>query len=250
VSVIARFLYPVIRPLMRVIYYTTERRVRQLPQPTDSPHIQLPGNNPDRVLLFGSGPAMGYGVLTNELALPGHLARQLAAKTKRAVDLDVVASAEVTIHDSVQRLRAQNLWRYDAIVLTIGINDALVLTPTRNWRTGLTAVLDHVVDNAPNRTSLFVVAIPPIHTFDSLSRLSGRLTARAVEALNRETQRVIQSYPTVSYIPFAESASADDVRYRSADTYRQWAGIIVEPLSAHLAIEPRDDAGPSDSEQH
>jgi lysophospholipase L1-like esterase len=238
---LARLFYPIIRPLMRAIYYSTENRIKALPFPTDSPHIHLLGENPDRVLLFGSGPAMGYGVLTNELALPGHLARQMAARTERGVDLDVVASPQVTIRDSVQRLSEQNLWRYDAIVLTIGINDALVLTPTRVWRAGLAAVLDHVVEHAPRRTSLFVVAIPPIRRFDTLARLSGRLTARAVEALNRETQRVVQSYPTVTYIPFSATEDADDLRTRSTDTYRQWASVIVGPLTTHLIADPRDD---------
>jgi lysophospholipase L1-like esterase len=238
---LARLFYPILRPLMRAIYYSTENRIKELPFPTDSPNMHVPGDNPDRILLFGSGPAMGYGVLTNELALPGHLARQMAARTERGVDLDVVASPEVTIRNSVQRLSEQNLWRYDAIVLTIGINDALVLTPTRVWRDGVAAVLDHVVEHAPQRTSLFVVAIPPIRRFDSLARLSGRLTARAVDALNRETQRVAQHYPRVTYIPFAATEDADDLRTRSTDTYRQWASVMVGPIATHLMVEPRDD---------
>jgi hypothetical protein len=109
-----RLVYPIIRPIMRLLHYRIDRRLRHVPHPTDSPHVHAPGADPDRVLLFGSGPAVGYGVLSNDLALPGHLARQLSTITGRGADIDVVADPEVTIQGSLALLRELNLSRSGA----------------------------------------------------------------------------------------------------------------------------------------
>jgi hypothetical protein len=237
--VLRKLAYPLFRPILRAIFYSTEKKLRELPQPKDSPFIRLDGAAPDRVLLFGSGPAMGYGVTSNELALPGQLARELAVQTARGVELDAVVSPEITIQDSVRRLAHENLWRYDSLVLTIGINNALLLTSVRTWRAGLRAVLTHVSQHAPKHTSVFVVEIPPIHTFDALARLTGWLAEHHVEALNRETQRTLREYPRVQFVPCDNSGRPDDVRFRTVDTYRIWAQMIAKPLSEKLTAGHR-----------
>jgi hypothetical protein len=238
--VLQKIAYPLLRPILRAIFYSTEKKLRELPQPTDSPHIHLDGVAPDRVLLFGSGPAMGYGVTTNELALPGQLARELAAQTARGVELEAVVSPEITIQDSVRRLSSENLWRYDALVFTIGINNALLLTSVGAWRAGLRAVLTHVNQHAPKHTGVFVVEIPPVHTFDALARLTGWIAEHHVDALNRETERTLREYPHVEYVPCDKTVQPDDVRYRTIDTYRAWARVIAAPLSEKLSAGHRD----------
>jgi hypothetical protein len=206
----------------------------------DAPHVHAPGADPDRVLLFGSGPAVGYGVLSNELALPGHLARQLSAITARGVDIDVVADPEVTIQGSLGLLREVNLWRYDAILLTIGVNNALLLTSAKVWRTAVRELLLHVSEHVPRRTRVLVVAVPPIRAIDSFTRLSGWIADQHAVVLNRETRRIVANFPHITFVPFSPLATADDIRFRSAATYQKWATLIATPLSEQLAEEPRD----------
>ena len=234
-------IYPILRPLMRFLLFRVDRRLRKLPQPVDSPHVHAPGADPDRVLLFGSGPAVGYGVLSNDLALPGQLARQLSAITGRGVDLDVVADPEVTIQGSLGLLRDLNLWRYDAILLTIGVNNALMLTSVKVWRVAVRELLLHVAEHVPRRTRVLVVAVPPIKTIDTFTRLSAWIADRHSVVLNRETRRIVANFPHITFVPFSPLATADDIRYRSAATYQKWATLIVTPLSQQLAEEPRDD---------
>ena len=245
-----RVVYPILRPLMRVLHFRIDRRLRQLPQPVDSPHVHAPGADPDRVLLFGSGPAIGYGVLSNDLALPGHLARQLSAITGRGVDIDVIADPEVTIQGSLALLRDLNLWRYDAILLTIGVNNALLLTSVKVWRTAIRALLLHVSEHVPRRTRVLVVAVPPIRSIDSFTRLSGWIADQHALVLNRETRRIVATFPHITFVPFSPLATADDIRYRSAATYQKWATLIVAPLGQQLAEEPRgEDYGLSPDEE-
>lgn len=234
-----RVAYAVLRPIMRVLHFRTEQRMQQLPQPHDAPHAHAPGSDPDRVLLFGSGPAIGYGVLSNDLALPGHLARQLSAITGRGVDLDVVSDPEVTVEGSIDLLRGLNLWRYDAILLTVGVNNALLLTPIPVWREAVTALLRHVAANVPERTRVLIVAVPPIRTIDTFTKATGWIADRHAIMLNREARRIVQAFPRFTFVPFSPLARADDVRYRSTETYLQWATIIVTPLSQQLTSEPR-----------
>ena len=239
--VLQRIVYPIIRPIMRLLHYRIDRRLRELPQPVDAPHVHAPGNDPDRVLLFGSGPAVGYGVLSNDLALPGHLARQLSAITGRGADIDVVADSEVTIQGSLARLQELNLWRYDAILLTIGVNNALLLTSVRVWRTAIRELLRYVTEHVPSSTRVLVVAVPPIKALDTLSRLSSWIADHHSAVLNRETRRIVANYPSITFVPFSPLATADDVRFRSAATYQQWAALIVTPLSQQLGDEPRHE---------
>jgi hypothetical protein len=236
-----RVIYPILRPLMRLMLFSVDSRLRRLPQPVDAPHVHAPGADPDRVLLFGSGPAVGYGVLSNDLALPGQLARQLSAITGRGVDLDVVADPEVTIQGSLGLLRDLNLWRYDAILLTIGVNNALMLTSVKVWRVAVRELLLHVVEHVPRRTRVLVVAVPPIKTIDTFTRLSGWIADRHSVVLNRETRRIVANFPHITFVPFSPLATADDIRYRSAVTYQKWATLIVTPLGQQLAEEPRGD---------
>lgn len=234
-----RIAYAALRPVMRLLHFRTGQRLHQLPRPQDAPRTHAPGPDPDRVLLFGSGPAIGYGVLSNDLALPGHLARQLSALTRRGVDVDVVSDPHMTIEGSLALLHDLNLWRYDAIILTVGANNALLLTPTPVWREAVADLLSHLASRVPEHTRVLVVGVPPISAIDSFTTVSGWIADRHGAVLNRETETVAQAFPHFTYVPFAPLARADDVRYRSTETYQQWATVIAEPLGQQLLSEPR-----------
>ena len=238
----SRVIYPIIRPLMRLLNYRIDRRLDELPKPIDAPHVHAAGIDPDRVLIFGSGPAVGYGVLSNDLALPGQLARQLSAITGRGADVDVVADPEVTIQGSLALLQQLNLWRYDAILLTIGVNNALLLTSVKVWRRAIGELLRYVTEHVPSSTRILVVAVPPLKSLNALlTTVSGWLADHHSVVLNRETRRIVANYPNITFVPFSPLAGTDDIRFRSAETYQQWAALIVTPLSQQLAEEPRHE---------
>ena len=234
-----RIVYPLLRPIMRLFRFRLDRRLGQLPQPIDAPHVHAQGNDPDRVLLFGSGPAVGYGVLSNDLALPGQLARQLSAITGRGADIDVVADPEVTIQGSLALLQQHNLWRYDAILLTVGVNNALLLTSVKVWRSAIVELLRHVTEHVPMSTRVLVVAVPPLRAMDALTRVPTWIADQHSAVLNRETRRIVAGYPRITFVPFSPLSMSDDIRFRSAATYQQWATLIVTPLAQQLTDEPR-----------
>jgi hypothetical protein len=229
-----RFTHPVLRPLMRLALMRLTQAVAQLPRPLDTPHAHASGADPDRVLVFGSGPAVGYGVLSHDLALPGQLARQISAASGRGVDIDVIADVDLVIQNSLEPLAALELWRYDSIVLSVGSNNSLLLTSVATWNTHLTAVLDHLIENTANGTGIYVVAIPPISSIDVPAGYMGRVAERHAHRLNAESRRIAARYTDVTFIPFSPLVKADFTRYRSAATYQQWASVIAAPLIKDL----------------
>ena len=63
-------------PLMRLWRLTVCYSWNNGPHPVDTPHAHVTGPGPDRVLLLGGPLVTGYGVLTHQLGLVGHIARQ------------------------------------------------------------------------------------------------------------------------------------------------------------------------------
>lgn len=238
---VQRLVHPLFRPVMRLLRYGFDRRLRSVPHPVDSPHVHTPGTNPDRVLMFGSGPAVGYGVLSHDLALAGHLARQLSAVTGRGVDIDVIADPDVTVLGSLAHIQRHNLWRYDAILLVVGANDAIELTPLRVWRTAMRKLLQYVTEHVPSSTRILVIAIPPLTSINAMTRLATAVADRHSVELNRESRREVVSFPRTIYVPFAPLVTADDIRFVSTETYRRWASLIVAPLCQQLAEEDRHE---------
>jgi hypothetical protein len=116
-----------------------------------------------------------------------------------------------------------------------------MLTSVRVWRMAVREVLLHVVEHVPRRTRVLVVAVPPIKSIDTFTRLSSWIADRHSVVLNRETRRIVANFPHITFVPFSPLATADDIRYRSAATYQNWATLIVTPLSQQLAEEPRTD---------
>jgi len=230
-----------LRPFMRVLLMRLTQSVALLPRPLDTPHAHASGADPDRILLYGSGPAVGYGVLSHDLALPGQLARHISAATGRGVDVDVVADTDVVMETALEPLKAMELWRYDSIVLSIGANNSLLLTPLAVWRRALLAILEYLDENVASGTGIYIIAVPPISSIDVFAGTAGWLAERHANLLNTETRRLTGRFGNVTFVPFSPLVKADFTRYRSAATYQQWASVIAAPLIHDLGRSDRSD---------
>lgn len=238
-------LHTLVRPLMRLFLWRLTRTVSTLPTPTDAPHAHSSGTDPDRFLLFGSGPAVGYGVLSHDLALPGQLARQVSASTGRGVDLDVFADTQMTMETAVDAITGIDLSRYDAVVLTIGANNALLLSSLRSWCDSLRLMLETVTAGLPARARVYVIAVPPISVINIDPSVIGLFAERHAGLLNLEARRLCAQFAAVTFVPFSPIAKADFTRYRSASTYHHWASLIGAPLMKDFAHSRREDAAAS-----
>jgi len=233
-------------PWMSAWAASAERELESIPRPTDAPQAHSAGIDSDRVLIIGSGPAVGWGVLSHDLALPGALARSLSARTGRGVDVNVIASPRFTVSSVRHEFEGLKLWQYDAIVVALGANDALTLTSERLWKRELTAALRLIERDASRRSHVFVVGIHSVRPMPIYDTPLGAVADHHARSLNGVTARICEELPGTTFVEFTPTPRPSSFRHRTAADYRHWAELLANEMAAVLDTRsPRafDDAG-------
>jgi GAF domain-containing protein len=199
--------------------------------PQDSPQVHAPGVNPDRVLLAGDGAATGRGVLTHDLGLPGHLARQLSVRTSRATDVDLLADDSMTAGACLELLLARDLAGYNVIVLSVGASAALHLASPAEWQLSIRSLIDGVRLKAPHAL-IFVLAVPQMGANPHLPTLFGHAIDYRAGVLNTIIEHTLEGRPNMVFVP--EGRDHILVENVTADHYRTWADGIAEQIFTHL----------------
>ncbi|TXN31977.1 GAF domain-containing protein [Lacisediminihabitans profunda] len=232
------FVSALARPAVRLWTTTMSRYWSALPRPSGLPQVHSAGSAPDQILLIGNGPAVGHGVLSHDLALPGALARQLSARTGRAADIDVHADGTLTAATIVAALGSTRLERFDAVITTIGLNEVLGLSSCRAWESHLGALIDHVESASPTGPQLLIVGVPPMEAISHFPRPLRVLFNHHARLINAHSRRACSGHERATFVPFVPPAATDTDRYRGRDTYERWAALIVPWL--HNRIDPTD----------
>jgi lysophospholipase L1-like esterase len=190
------------------------------------------GPDADRVLIFGSGPAVGWAVLTHAIALPGSLARAMSWRTGRGAVINLVADMRINVSNGGSVLRTIDTSRFDAVVVVLGTNDAIRLMPLAMWRKRFAAVLN-TLDQAPGRPHVFVTGIPPVQTIPGYTSQLGRFVSAHAVLMNDVTARLCES-TNATYVPLSSIQPLNSLGVRDGRTYRQWAEMIAEVIAPQL----------------
>lgn len=158
------------------------------PKPRDSPEIRSGDPGADRILLIGNGPCHGWGVLTHQLAVPGQLARAMRARTGRACDVDYVGAESMNARAAGAWLGDRDLEPYDAVVIAVGVNDALRRTPPVDWRNALIDLVAAITPRLRPDTTVHLAGMPPIRSIAGYDTLVGRFA----EPHRRRLQDVVR----------------------------------------------------------
>lgn len=204
-----------------------------MPQPTDDPRVHIAGPDPDRMLVLGGGLVLGFGVLSHELGIAGHLARQVASSTGRGLDVDIIAQPDFRVDDAGARLNEENLSGYDAIVLFLGVTDSVRHTSARSWHQGLAALLSDISDRTAAGARVFVVGIQPVRLVTTLNNRVGFFAELHARVLERETILVCAEWPNASFVPFRPEHEPTD-RYRTSAIYGKWAALVSPAIIESL----------------
>jgi GAF domain-containing protein len=221
------------RPMVGVWLGIAPPPWRSWARPVDTPRAHTAGVDPVRLLLIGSGAAVGFGVLSYDLGLAGHLARKLSSLTGRATDVDVLADPEMTVAVCRSALEALDLGRYDAIVTMIGGRAAYRLEPTSTWRRELGSLLDYIDRTASSGVFTFVVGVPLIKVMADYSPVLLALATGQAARLNKYTELACESYPRIFFVS-AMPQYRDASGYSSITTYSDWADLLGPTISAVL----------------
>jgi hypothetical protein len=201
--------------------------------------------NPDRLLLVGSGIAVGYGAVSHDLALAGQLARRVSEVTGRGARVDVLVTEEMTGSDVRKALNRKWLTSVDTIVATPGGPETLLMRSPRAWRRQIEAVLDYVLDHAPASLHVFIVGVPPLASIVRMPRILGLLSNISSRRINVEIELLCKSRRSTTFVPFEPKDLAG--RTGTGSTYRQWAELIAPLVTA--ALEPHSPVTAGSSSQ-
>jgi hypothetical protein len=190
------------------------------------------------VLIFGSGPAIGWGVLTHGIALPGALARALSRRTGRGTKVELVADMRISVRSALPMLRVIDTSRFDAVVVVLGANYVFKLMPLSAWRERLVAVLSTLDQKTSGRSRTFVTGIPPVEPIPGFDSRLARIVAAHALRMNEETARLCES-SNAKYVPLPAVKPTNALRVRDGNTYRQWADLIADAIAPQLDNQPR-----------
>ena len=224
-------------PMARLWLATSAQSWRHLPTPSDPPLVHAPGSDSDRALLLGSGIAVGYGVMSHDLALGGFLARELSGLTKRGASVDIVGRSDLSPASTRAILSGLDLSRFDALVLTLGGLESLTLMPQALWRRQLRGLLEELHEVAPASLAVFVVETgAPL--LAGLPSVVGKLVWRAMSRINAATAELCAEFGNTTFVAFAP-AQGDVSTLTGRTTYRGWAELIAPAVARVLDEEVR-----------
>jgi hypothetical protein len=228
-----------LRPVARALLRRVQVELDSVPHPTDAPQYHAPGPAPDRVLIFGNGPAIGFGVRTQDLALPGQVGRRLAASTGRGADIDLVARRGTTVEMAAPLIARLRPARYDGIVIVIGATDAAALLPLRRWRRAMSDLLAEVTKHAAPSSPIVVLGIHELRRSALTSGMLGDVIDRHAQRLNGATRELCAADPRLHYVARDDALTAR-VRYQSAQAFEKLAEMIVPALVPGLDASALD----------
>jgi len=245
-----RFVSPVVRGFIRQRNRWFDRRLG-LPRPEGVARTHAPGMSPDRVLLFGSGPAVGWGVRSHDLGLAGHLARAVSLATGRGVDVDVVADPAMRTADARRVLGDRDLTRYDTVVLVTGINDALEMTDVTRWRRAFVDLLVHIETETGGASSPVLVTGVQSPSEVTVFRIAGGgLVDRHAAELNAVIRDVCSTHPRVHVLMPPSPLSGHDDRDRLIAKYARWGEAQAEMLAPMLDAQMSAGGGVARARRH
>ena len=218
------------------------------PRPPAREMVRSSGPSPFRVLLFGGGPAVGYGVLSHDLALAGHLARGLTRATGFGIDVDVVTQVDLRCREMPALLADVELEQYDLVVLSVGIQDVLDLAPAAEWSADVSRLLDLLCVPSERPRPVCVIAVPEVSNVLRLEPLLAKLADQRSADFNNMLIEWCGLRPGTIYVPFTHGGEAVPCRERALDSYRRWAEPMVAIMAPALELV-RDRARPSQEEQ-
>jgi hypothetical protein len=212
------------------------RRDAELAFPSDPPLSHGSGPDPDRVLLIGSMVVGGAGVASYDLALGGRLARRLASLSGRGADVETRSATKYDLAAAASMLSSENLERFDAVMILLGVRELIRLRPVRMWRRDVEGLLRAIAESAPASLPVLIVGIVPFADDVGVPRFVGRWMSTSVAAYNETARRLCESTGVARYVPF----TPDRVFVRSGRdaslVYESWAAVLAPPLDRVLAL--------------
>ena len=189
-----------------------------------------------RLLVVGESTAAGVGVAHQRDALPDRLAAELARRHGRSVEWTVSARTGATASYTRRELVPVAPGGQDVIVVALGANDAMRLTPRRKWRAKVQALVDELDDHLRPGGRVLLAGVPTLGRFGILPQPLRAVLGWHARALDRELGRLARRQPHVTHAPMPAlqwpTMFAADGFHPNAAAYRVWAEHLAAAMDA------------------
>jgi lysophospholipase L1-like esterase len=220
-------------PLLALQGQITRWKVGLLPDAAGEHHGRFE-NGREAVSLFviGESTVAGLGARTHEFALAGQFARHLGLHLGRSVDWDVVGkngvTARRTIDELLPRMPPQS---FDYILIGLGGNDVMKLSPPRRWRRDMTELIGRLREACPH-AAIFITNCPMIVMSPVIPEPVKSILWRLSRMHDANIREFTRDMPRVFYFPQPvgvelEGFFADGI-HPSEKGYDDWSRAMIE----------------------
>jgi hypothetical protein len=218
------------RSLLRAWYAFRLLRLRDRRRAHDSPVARSGDPYADRVLLVANGMSHAWDVDSHQVGLTGQLSRAVEARTGRGCDVELVGSESMNMRSSLDWVGSRDLSEIDALVVAVGVNDALRLTPVADWERGLADLLANTVPRMRADAVVLVTSIPPVGSLPAFDGPIARFTASHRATLNASAREIAEAH-RVEYLEVAALSGAGGRPLPPVESYEQLAARIADHLA-------------------
>lgn len=217
------------------------RRVTPLLPAAAGPDVGMaPGAGPLlSLLVLGESTVAGVGAPDHASGLTGQVAQGLAERTGRAVRWRALGASGYTAARARERLLPKlPAEPADAVVLALGVNDALQGRAPACWAADLAELIAGVRERV-GHVPVLLAGVPPIGLFPALPQPLRWAMGWRAATLARAAARLAPTLARVRYSA-ARLESADgffcaDRFHPSAAGYHAWGGLLAAELAEWLA---------------
>jgi len=225
------------------VYWLQGRKLRlRVPRLEEAPGKRsgsLAGSGPVlRIVGLGESPMAAVGLAGQTEGVIPRLAAALHAASGRRIEWATAAQSGATARFTREALLPDiESAPIDLVVIALGVNDCLALSPARRWRAELERLLEAIDDRlGPGR--IILTGVPPMQHFPALPwPLSTMLGLRSA-LLDAVSSRLAASQEHVSHVPMEFVENPDGLFCRdgfhpNARAHALWAGQLAAIVTSH-----------------
>jgi hypothetical protein len=209
------------------------QRLGEVAAPSGLPIAHAPGIDPHRILILG-GPVEGrLGVASHDLALGGHLARQLARRTGRGADVETHARRTFRATELVEMIGDTDLGLFDAVLIFVGLREVVTGRPAAQWEADIERVVA-AIEQSDATIPVRMVGLPHLEASLDLPKMPTRWLSARIDQLNECSERVCRRSSAVEYLPFHPAVAGLYAGPDISAVYENWATALVPALDRAL----------------
>lgn len=186
---------------------------------------------PLRLLIVGDSAAAGVGERTQDTALLGQLVEHLSKYTN--VEWDLIARTGGTTATTTQWLCETQTKSYDAVVVSLGVNDVTRQVPLRKWLNQTDNFLNLLTTKFAAKR-IYTTNLPPMGSFPALPQPLRWIIGLRVSRFNLAMERYQANRTEITRISMNlkldPALMASDNFHPSTAVYALWAKELAKAI--------------------